>query len=486
MNNRTWRWLVCGLVVAVTGCAEGGVTPAISCMTDEDCAPNQRCNVLDGVCLDVTGGSDEEMGTSGEDMDMNPQVSPDLPVVLDMGGEEMGPVVIVPDFGTDMGPPVDMMTPVDMAPPEDMNPPVDMAPPEDMRVDPCLNVSCAPRDNVCQGGFLLSYGAGVCADGMCTYSEDRIDCTAMNNRKCENGACVDRECDPACEAPGTCNAGTCSYPGCMAEGDACDTSTTDQGNFLCLIDDATTNAAHCYSKCPAAGSGVGCDVGQRCFAAVTNAPDLLICLDSECSSNNDCNGGTCIRFENSFGYCEPGGAVPVGGTCNPGADQWCQQGATCDTGGNATGTCERVCDPWSGTTCGATQYCAVFTSRMGICTGPQDATGTGPYEQCSTAGSYCDDATPCINNGGTNICIKYCRPNSADCAGIASSVTCDNYIFPGDRTLGICNAVACTSSAECSASADCVGGQCRERCVIGNEVNDCGSSAWSCVGGYCE
>ncbi len=475
----------------VTGCAEGEIgspPPAMaSCTSDVDCEGSSRCDIIAGMCRQVPGmdmAPDVKMDMTGGGMDLDQGVTPvpDMPVVVpDMR------VLPVPD----LNPPVDMGMP-DMAPPPDQGGPVDMgmpdmAPPPDMMVDPCLDVTCAPRDNTCEGDFLVSYAGGVCNGGTCSYGETRTDCTVMNNRKCENGACVDRVCDPACEAPGNCVQGSCEFPTCANEGDACDPSPTEQGSFLCLIDDQVTGAAHCYSTCPQAGSGNGCAVGQRCFAAVTGNPSLLICLDSECASDTDCGTGTCVKFENSFGVCEPGGTVPTGSTCNPGADQWCQQGNVCAVSSGSTGTCEKTCEPWTGAGCGANEYCALYTSRMGICTTDQDATGTNVYQQCSTPGSYCDDATPCFNNGASNLCFKYCRPNSSDCAGIDPSVTCDNYIFPGDRALGICNVAACTTSNDCvNLSDDCLGGLCRTRCTSATVVSDCGSADWSCVAGYCE
>lgn len=467
-------------IAAGVGCAEGEIAAPpetmTMCTSDAECEGTARCDVVAGVCraqpgLDMT-------------MDMSGGVVPDMPVVVpDM---RVSPV-------PDLSPPVDMGTPDMMNTPEDLG--MDMAPPvdmpvvvPDMEVDPCLDVTCAPRDNMCEGDFLVSYAGGVCNAGTCSYGETRTDCTVMNNRKCENGACVDRQCDPGCEAPGTCNAGTCAFPTCMAEGDACDPSPTEQGNFLCLIDDQTTGAAHCYSTCLQAGSDQGCNVGQRCFAAVTSDPSLLICLDSECGSDADCGTGTCLKFENSFGVCEPGGPGATGAACNPGAGQWCQQGNVCAVASGSTqGTCEKTCEPWTGAGCGASEYCGIYTTRMGTCTSDQDATGAGPFEECSTAGNYCDDATPCFGTSTVNVCLKYCRPNSADCAGIDPSVTCDNYLFPGDRALGLCFASACTTSADCTqASDDCVGGLCRSRCTQGSVVADCGSANWSCVAGYCE
>lgn len=474
-------WLVGGI-----GCAEGEIAnpPAtmMTCASDAECEDGSRCDILAGVCrvqpgLDMMQPVDMSAG-----MDSGNVVTPDMPMVIpDM------PVLVVPD----LSPPVDMGTPdlgepVDMG--VDMSTPVDMNPPPDMMVDPCLDVTCAPRDNVCEGDFLVSYAGGVCSDGTCSYGETRSDCTTMGNRKCEGGACVDRVCDPACEAPGICNQGTCDFPACTTEDDACDPTPTEQGNFLCLIDDQATNSAHCYSTCAQAGSGQGCEVGQRCFAAVTGNPSLLICLDSECASDADCGTGTCVKFENSFGVCEPGGAASAGATCNPGADQWCQQGHVCTVpSGSTQGICEKTCEPWTGSGCGGSEYCALYTNRMGTCTSAQDPTGTSVYQECSTEGNYCDDATPCFNNGSTNVCFKYCRPNSSDCAGIDPSVTCDNYIFAGDRSLGICNVAACTTSNDCGQlSDDCVGGLCRSRCTQGTVVADCGSADWSCVAGYCE
>lgn len=351
--------------------------------------------------------------------------------------------------------------------------------------DPCEDVVCSDRAAECDGDFVLEYGTGACNGGTCQYSEMRTDCTAMG-KVCQGGACADPVCDPPCEAGGVCTPGGCTYGSCVTEGQMCDASMTDQGDFLCLVDQR--GSARCYTKCTESYAPAECADAQRCLPGVQSNPSLLFCVDSGCSTNAECNGGTCLRFENNYGVCEPGGAVAKGGVCNTATDTWCQQGLVCNTpNGSTTGVCEQLCDPWAASTgCAANEHCSVYTSRSGVCTTELDSTGTQPFEQCSTPGAYCDDATFCAGNGSNNICYKFCRPGASDCNALASTSACNDYVFAGDRSIGICDVDCSLNTSVCGAGGDCVNKVCRRRCTAMNVVADCGSASWQCVNGYCE
>ena len=474
---RTLYAIAWGMILNVTGCAEGDLAEppnaARSCSADSECPEGQRCNILERLCFesptvdlgDLSDRLDASADLSGEeDMTMERDtrsdliIAPDLPDLPDSKPDE-GALDMEADSGE-----------------------------MDLAVDPCVGVTCPPQQDVCEGDFLLSYAAGVCdpQQGACGYAETRTDCTATANRRCEGGACVDRQCDPACEAPGSCQQGACVFPVCASEGDACDPSSTAQGGFLCLLDGgAGSNQAHCYASCQQANTAQGCGPGQFCIEVGNNASQQF-CLNSECASDLDCaGGGTCLKFENSFGYCEPGGAVAPGGSCDSSTGQWCQQGAVCVRAqGASQGVCTTTCDPWGGSSsCSALQECAIYTNRTGICTGNLDPTGLNAFESCSMPGAYCDDATQCFSTSASaSTCLKYCRPNSTDCSTIAPSLVCNTYAFAGERALGICFG-ACSAGNPCNASADCIGGLCRFRCTSASE---CGSGAWSCTAGYCE
>ena len=317
-------------------------------------------------------------------------------------------------------PPLDMevvepdMTVVepDMAIPDMMGEP-DMAMP-DMTVDPCVNVTCAPRAPVCTVNTLTTYGNGVCRAGQCEYTEQTQNC-ATAGRVCQGGACVDPMC-PGCEAPGTCTPNGCAYPTCQREGDRCDAGNgTAQGGFSCLRNTAE-NKDYCFRTCPADFSATGCGAGQYCLE-VGGGANLNVCFDSECASDSDCGTGTCLKFDNNFGLCLQSGSVGVGATCNPSAGQRCQQGLVCDVPANAmSGTCVRLCDPWGSGGCTGNQLCGLYTNRAGTCTSNRDPIGMESFDVCQTAGSFCANATQCFGlSGGQSACFKYCRPGGTDC-----------------------------------------------------------------------
>jgi len=493
------KWGGLALVIAamfvISGCAQGeleDVEPEVeldtSCQNDDDCSTGLRCNVIIGECVRITpminnttANNTTSNNTSANNTAANNQTTP-------------------PNNQTannQTSPPNNMTSP-----PVDMGG-EDMGMEEDMR-DPNACVPACGVGEKCEAGMCVpdmltcnpACGANEeCMQGTCVPIQTGVcDPACPDTQTCENGTCVPATCNPGCEAGGTCTVNGCVYPQCQTEGATCDPSTTDQGNFYCLVN-SVDNRAQCYSKCPVSNSAQGCSTGQRCLAPVQSNPSIQICLDSECSLDSDCNDGadtgTCLKFENAWGFCEPDGAAGAGATCNPSADQWCQQGLVCDTpSGGSTGTCEQVCDPWTGAGCGVSEYCSLYTTRSGVCTSDTDSQGFQAFEQCATPGDYCDDATVCLNAGQNSFCFKYCRPGSNDCS-FSGSAACNNYIFPGDRAIGLCDLNCTQDPSVCPTDWDCVNSVCRQRCTAATVVADCcgGNGAncnWQCSGGYCE
>ena len=469
-----------GALVWAMGCAQGSfgdqeeppVTIDNSCERDEECDPGLRCNVVAQECIRVTP----------------PVMPPNNMMPSNNMTTPPGNNTSTPDMGMD----ADMRQPMD-----------DMGMKEDMRMEPDMRdpSSCFPECGMgekCEAGTCVpdvltcSPACGTneeCMQGTCVPVQTGV-CSPScpDTQTCESGSCVPATCNPGCESNGTCTVNGCVYPTCSVEGDACDANTTAQGNFYCLVS-AADNRAQCYSKCPDANTSTGCGTAQRCLAPLTSDPSITICLDSECSVNSDCNEGaqtgTCLKFENSWGACTLAGSVQVGGSCNPGASQNCVQGAVCDrASGQASGVCAKACDPWNATACAGNEYCNLYTTRTGVCAANQDSLGTAVYEPCATPGNYCADATLCVDVGADNICYQYCRGDAQDCD---TGLACNNYLFAGDRALGICDANCSNNPGICPADSDCISDLCRARCTAASDCCQAGQPCeWQCVGGYCE
>ncbi len=461
-------------ILLFVGCAQGeleapgadaGQTMS-GCEVDTDCPDGQRCNVLSDACVVLAQDMPEDTGPSPQE---------DMPVDLSADADDGGEPVDMPvDLGVDDGGPMGCE-------------------PACGQDEVCEEGICVPDEPVCEPACASNL---VCVDGSCELPpEKECDPACAPNQRCEDGVCVTPMCNPACEAPGMCVNGACEFPTCQNEGDPCDSVALEQGDFYCLVE-AASMRARCYKKCPQNESPRGCSVGQRCLAAVESSPNLTFCLDSICATNGDCTDGadrgTCVQLENDFGYCQTAGAVGVGGACNLESGPHCSQGLLCEsTSGGPQGLCRQSCRPWSSPTgCPGGQVCRLFSNRTGTCTASTDTTGQRAFETCTTPDNWCADATRCVQGNPNNICYRYCRPGQGDCVGFGS-VACDNYIFPGDRSLGICNADCTQFPNFCGTNEDCMpDGVCKRRCTQNNVVRDCCNGAtpcaWECRAGYCE
>lgn len=521
-TSRNWTGLgartLLGLLVMMSGaCAQGELeepepTVTVSgCSSDEQCPEGLRCNAITGECVEVAANnSSPNMGnnTSSNNTSMN-NTTANNTSTNNTTANNTSANNMAPNTGNNTS--SNNTSANNMAPNTGNNTSVnntsanntammDMGV-EDMDPNAC-NPMCGPGEECVEG---MCTPIVLDCDPACGANEECVQGTCVpiqtgqctpecpETETCENGTCVPAVCDPPCASPGVCTVNGCQYPSCQREGDACDSSMSDQGNFWCLLESGQSGA-RCFTKCPRDGSATGCATGQRCLAAVQSNPSILICIDSFCATDSDCTQGadlgTCIRLDNDFGFCEPAGPVSEGGACNLSTGQYCQQGLTCDTGtGSSQGTCAKVCDPWTGAGCGLTEACAMYTNRTGVCTTDLDPSGLQAFDVCDTPGAWCDDATLCLGGGANNICYQYCRPGTSDCGSVSSS-TCNNYIIPGDRTIGLCDADCSLNPGICGSSFDCLNGICRRRCTTQNVTQDCcgGSTPcnWQCVSGYCE
>ena len=279
---------------------------------------------------------------------------------------------------------------------------------------------------------------------------------------------------------------------CSQEFDACDPNQSGHGEFLCVeINDDGEGA--CFLPCDDLGSPSNCAVGRYCrgFDGVAEP----ICVPSECNTHSDCTDGTCLQMDNSYGLCVEAGPLSQGQTCtNSDGAERCQEGLYCDAPQGSTGQCQQVCDPWTSNSCGFNGACRNYWMRSGLCTDQIASHVYGgqayPFDECTPAGNWCDDAVMCFEFTDGNFCLKYCRPGQFDCPpfGIEQSV-CDPYIIvPGSDTLGLCMP-PCSTNADCGTGAQCINQLCRQTCFTAQDCcpttdPDCG--AVCNLNGLCE
>lgn len=316
------------------------------------------------------------------------------------------------------------------------------------------------------------------------------------NETCQSAVCVSA-CSPGCEAPTTCTANGCQLPSCSAAGAACDPATAIQGAFVCA--DMGDGEGVCFVGCDDAFRAASCVSGSYCLELGETTP-VLGCAPSLCDTDADCGPDTCVRFDNDFGLCFAAGPVSEGATCS--SSQRCAQGLFCDypTSTSTSGVCRDLCQPFTTGSCGAGRFCGELVSaEQGLCTDVKSASGTHPFESCGPSGSWCADHIQCASFGTFSACLSYCRGGASDCDGVlsdGSNAVCDNYIYPGDRTIGACFAPCDPLDFDpCGPGAVCVeagvdAGKCRVTCRVDSVAADCCGETtpcdFQCVNGLCE
>ena len=277
---------------------------------------------------------------------------------------------------------------------------------------------------------------------------------------------------------------------CTAEFESCDPLSGGHGSFECLPRD-DGEGGNCFRRCERSGHADGCSDGQYCWGTGETGP--AVCFPSECTAHGDCNGGTCITFDNSYGACIDAGPLAIGESCVGGGTR-CQSGLFCDAPTGLAGTCMPVCDPFSETPCASnvSEACSVRWRRSGVCTTyPHLANELRVFRSCSGAGDWCTHGEQCMALGSDNLCMQYCRPGRGDCAGLTlqgRATICDNYWFVGDQSLGLC-LPPCSNAGDCGGAYVCVNQICRLPCPSGNPVSDCCEGSlecgYRCEAGYC-
>jgi hypothetical protein len=290
--------------------------------------------------------------------------------------------------------------------------------------DPCANVDCSqPPEDTCDGTNVVTYEAGTCQDGTCTYPSTNTDC-AEQGQFCAAGAC--QETDP------------CEDVVCEPLTDFCDGDTlVEYGRNRCVA-----------GECEATEDRTNC------------LDDDLICENAECIVPGPCDRVTCDAAPGSFCDGSVAHSFAAAGTCTdgicfydediencPDTGKFCSDGV-CVTPDACTGV---VCNTPPNRACRADVVVAY--EPTGTCVLPD---GTCQYTElpidCAESGSYCDAGT----------CIDLC--DDINCAVETRDPECQgniavSFVLTGECTAGVCDAIEefdnCTARDEV-----CVDGAC--------------------------
>lgn len=333
----------------------------------------------------------------------------------------------------------------------------------------CCSAACSAPCRTCANtaGANPSFACAVI-----TNAEDADSCTGPNI--CSAGGACKLKLGQTCNlgsscASGFCSDGVCCNKACSGGCDRCDATGT------CNTVPSGTAGAN-----PSCGGFVCDGINPGCPGSCTN--------DADCAGGQYCSAnGTCQAKK-------AGGA-----TCNPALDCKDAACAECATAACVDGVC---CD----TTCtGLCQACAAALKQSGAdgkC-GPARE-GTNPHhDTCPVdAPSTCGHDGKCSGSGGcrafypagtscgasqcttdTNKAIGNICNGSGTCVNDTVGVSCFDYVC--DPATGSCPN-ACTTDAQCSATAYCNKGSCVPKANNGGactEEKQCASNL--CVDGFC-
>lgn len=270
----------------------------------------------------------------------------------------------------------------------------------------CPTLGGACTDGSCGGGTCGAAGQPCCA-GECTAG-------AVT---CVNGACA--TCggpgEPCCQDRGcgpdlVCDNGACLQCGGPGEpccpGDTCQAGCCDQGNQVCVADEAAcpTGGTCSNNTCVCAGGqqncGNGCEDTTRnvdqCGACATTCNDRQYCADSSCACRPGLvmgASGSCIDPNSNPQAC---GTPPV--SC-PTGTPFCANG-TCTTACGGLDTC--------GNACVDTQTNPLHCGDCGNVCGRDEVCVQGNCESFDAAVGC--TACPCPSCGGGDACCDY--PNT--------------------------------------------------------------------------
>ena len=328
----------------------------------------------------------------------------------------------------------------------------------------CMTMSCGKKPNGATCTMANECNSNVCAQGVC--------CNAACTGTCKScavigsvGSCTNvpsgqvptpaTQCTDAgatsCGNDGTCNGnGACRnyVSGTQCAPGSCATSTYTpprlcNGTGMCAA--ATSTSCLPYT----------CDATAKvCKTSCT--------VNSDCTSPNVCNGGTCSK--KALGV-----ACTTAAECNSG---FCAQGVCCATA--CTGTC---------------QSCALGGSA-GTCTSVPTGQAPTPATQCMDAGvatcgtnGLCNGSGACQLYANGTVCVTgnctgstLTPARTCDGAGVCRTVTsslCDPYAC--DTANKVCK-TTCSVTTDCASPNTCIGTSCGSKpngstCGSGSECN---------------
>ena len=280
----------------------------------------------------------------------------------------------------------------------------------------------------------------------------------------EDGGSTGTPCgDNTCYAGEFCCNESCGI--CAAEGGACIEIACNDGVF-CNAQRCDSDSATC---CP------GCSPGESFCSDANGACPELDCPAPTCSSDSECNGGSCcLGCNGDAGYCAdacPDIACPPPPSCAE-----CGPGLTCCPGCDgdvacydSNGACPPVACPPPPPTCEDTNACAEGQRCCPGCLGDHicaDGDGPCPVLRCPPPPVTCDsvdcpdDSQCCERCGGAPFCfpagemcpVPVCPPppppaerceDGSTCAdGLQCCAGCDNSYFCASAA-GECPQVLC-------------------------------------------
>lgn len=357
---------------------------------------------------------------------------------------------------------------------------------------------CGPGTQVCSTDGQCAPPAAICLNQSCSPG-----CTEAGGLQCTGG----NVCDPQtgrCVSPSGCTADTqCAPPATVCEGGQCVTGCAQIGGLACgtgsVCDTNTGRCVQLPGSCSVDGQcappSTVCEAGQ-CVGGCTQPGGLV------CTGNTICNSGT--------GRCDPGAAVctsdvdcgppanicnPVSGACIPGcASSGC-------TGSDICNTQSGRCGPPTPTALPLNAMCTAHAEcESKHCFDFAGSIGSRCVSSCGTS-AQCPTGNTCYNYLGANLCVSaqlfsgatfdraegascatggqcrsgYCPnqscvalcTNSAQCGGAACGwreIAASNYLAACTGPVGASpQGASCGSDGNC-ASGVCVGGRCGDLC----------------------
>lgn len=309
-------------------------------------------------------------------------------------------------------------------------------------------------NNLCQ----CPPGQQINAQGCCVDCLNNDDCPACE--QCRAGAC-----EPVVCATGICNPETDICVECVENGDCVgDNTCCVNGRCTCCPGYYLNSEGDCVEipDCVTNGDCPACFICEDGECVPQVCPDGRTCVDGDCVLACDCLNPNCpqgqVCVTGPFGVCY---CTTCSGGCATNAD--CGEGCTCVNGQCVTAPCYGPCT--SGSDCGDGCGC-----QGGQCVSCDSLTCV----QCATVlGCQCTDSVTCVNSPCDNPCA-----NANDCA---TGCGCQDNNCVG------CNAVSCTTNANCPEGCFCNNGTCSANPCANtycSSPEDCGPGC-TCVNGRC-